>query len=279
MTVKKLMCILLAVSLLLSCALPVLADDGKKNYVVLGDSIAQGYGVYNRDQAAYGRIVADTNGYDYANFGVNGLRSWDLIEQLKTDEVAAAMAKADIVSLSIGGNDYLQQDLPKIFTQVSQGNYKIVDDIQNNFREYFAGIISMLKAANPDVALFVQTLYNPRYDALREFYGLAVERINAVITEYLAENPDAFYLVDTVPVMEGHPEYIAVDTVHPSAVGNVELARLVLQRLYEEGYGENTEPVTNSVGIDEIPFSSYIVKAIREFFEKLVSMITSAFKQ
>ena len=279
MTVKKLICVLLAACLLLSCALPVLADDGKQNYVVLGDSIAQGYGVYNRDKAAYGRIVADTNGYDYANFGVNGLRSWDLIEQLKTDEVAAAVAKADIISLSIGGNDYLQQDLPKIYTQVSQGNYKIVDDIQNNFREYFAEIISMLKAASPDAALFVQTLYNPRYDALREFYGLAVERINAVITEYLAENPDAFYLVDTVPLMEGHPEYIAADTVHPSAVGNVELARLVLQRLYEEGYGENTEPVTNSIGIDEIPFSSYIVKALREFFEKLVTMITTAFKK
>ena len=276
---KKLMCVLLAVCLLLSCALPVLADDGKKNYVVLGDSIAQGYGVYNRDQAAYGKIVADTNGYDYANFGVNGLRSWDLIEQLKTGEVAAAVAKADIISLSIGGNDYLQQDLPKIFSQVSQGNYKIVNDIQNNFREYFAEIVAMLKTANPDVALFVQTLYNPRYDALRDFYGLAVERINAVITEYLAENPGAFYLVDTVPVMEGHPEYVAADTIHPSAVGNVELARLVLQRLYEEGYGENTEPVTNSVGIDEIPFTSYIIKAIRDFFEKLVAMITSVFKK
>ena len=273
------MCVLLAVCLLLSCALPVLADDGKQNYVVLGDSIAQGYGVYNRDQAAYGKIVADTNGYDYANFGVNGLRSWDLIEQLKTGEVAAAVAKADIISLSIGGNDYLQQDLPKIFSQVSQGNYKIVNDIQNNFREYFAEIVAMLKAANPDVALFVQTLYNPRYDALRDFYGLAVERINAVITGYLAENPGAFYLVDTVPVMEGHPEYVAADTIHPSAVGNVELARLVLQRLYEEGYGENTEPVTNSVGIDEIPFTSYIIKAIRDFFEKLVAMITSVFKK
>ena len=270
---KKILCVLLSALLAFACALPAFAADGAKNYVVLGDSIAQGSGLYNSDQAAYGRIVADTNGYNYANFGVNGLRSWDLIEQLKTDPVASAVAAADIVSLSIGGNDYLQQDLPKIFSDIARGDYKIINDIQNNFRGYFAEIISLLKAANPDVALFVQTLYNPQYGALRDAYGMATSRINEVITGYLAENPGAFYLVDTVPVMEGHPEYIAVDTIHPSAVGNVELARLVLQRLYEEGYGENTEPVTNAVGVDEIPFTSYIFKAIRDFFSMIVNLI------
>lgn len=274
---KKTICVLLSVLLAFACALPAFAADGAKNYVVLGDSIAQGSGIYNREEAAYGRIVADTNGYEYANFGVNGLRSWDLIEQLKTEPAASAVASADIVSLSIGGNDYLQQNLPKIFADVAQGDYKIINDIQDNFRGYFAEIISMLKAANPDAALFVQTLYNPQYGALREAYGMATSRINEVITGYLAENPGAFYLVDTVPVMEGHPEYIAADTIHPSAVGNVALARLVLQRLYEEGCGENTEPVINARGVDEIPFTSYVFKAIRDFFAKIASMIRSAF--
>ncbi len=274
---KKTISVLLTVCLAFACLIPAFAAENAPNYVVLGDSIAQGFGVYNRDEAAYGRIVADTNGYEYANFGVNGLRSWDLIELLQTDKVAQSVAQADIISLSIGGNDYLQQNLPKIFADVSREDYKIVNDIQNNFREYFAEIIDMLKAANPAVALFVQTLYNPRYDALRSFYGLAVERINAVITEYLEENPGAFYLVDTVPVMEGHPEYVAADTVHPSAVGNEALARLVLQRLYEEGYGENTEPVINRIGIDEIPFSSYIVKALREFFAKIIDLFKGVF--
>ena len=275
---KKLICVLLAAALLLTCALPAFGADAP-HYVVLGDSIAQGYGVYNRGEAAYGRIVADTNGYTYANYGVNGLRSWDLIELLKTDEVAADVAKADIVSLSIGGNDYLQQNLPKIFADLARGDYKIVNDIQNNFRGYFAEIVTMLRDANPGAALFVQTLYNPQYGALRDAYGMATARINEVITDYLEANPGAFYLVDTVPVMEGHPEYIAADTIHPSAVGNEALAKLVLQRLYEEGLGENTEPVINKRGIDEIPFTSYFFKAIRDFFAKIINLITSVFKK
>ena len=275
---KKIISLLLTACLLFACALPVFAANGALHYVVLGDSIAQGSGVYNRDDACYGRIVANTNGYTYANYGVNGLRSWDLIELLKTPAVAADLAKADIVSVSIGGNDYLQQDLPKDITQTAQGNYKIINDIQDNFRGYFAEIVRMIRELNPDAALFVQTLYNPQYGALREIYGMATSRINEGITDYLADNPGAFYLVDTVPVMEGHPEYIAADTIHPSAVGNVALARLLLQRLHEEGYGENTEPVTNKPGIDEIPFISYILKALREFFARITAMISSLFK-
>ena len=275
---KKLISIVLTLSLLFVCALPAFAAQNALHYVVLGDSIAQGSGVYNRDEACYGRIVANTNGYTYANYGVNGLRSWDLIELLKRENVAADVAKADIISLSIGGNDYLQQDLPKVINQTAQGNYKIINDIQDNYRGYFAEIIRMIRQDNPDAALLVQTLYNPQYGALRDIYGMATSRINEVITDYLAENPGAFVLVDTVPVMEGHPEYIAADTIHPSAVGNVELARLILRTLYDLGLGEKTEPVTARAGIDEIPFISYILKALRDFISRITSMFSSLFK-
>ena len=276
---KKIISILLTACLLLACAVPAFAADKRLHYVVLGDSIAQGSGVYNSDEACYGRIVADTNGYTYANYGVNGLRSWDLIELLKRNDAAADVAKADIISLSIGGNDYLQQDLPKLITQTSQGNYKIINDIQDNFRGYFAEIVSIIKSANPDVTLLVQTLYNPQYGTLRDIYGMATARINEVITDYLAANPGAFYLVDTVPVMEGHPDYIALDTIHPNAVGNIELAKLVLRTLYDLGLGDKTEPVTNNMGIDEIPFTSYIFRAIRNFFNRITEFLRNIFRR
>ena len=275
---KKIISVLLAAALAFACALPAFAANGAKHYVVLGDSIAQGSGVYNRDEACYGRIVANTNGYTYANYGVNGLRSWDLIELLGRGDVAADVAKADIISLSIGGNDYLQQDLPKLISQTAQGNYKIINDIQDNYREYFAEIIGMILESNPDVTLLVQTLYNPQYGALRDIYGMATSRINEVITDYLAENPGAFVLVDTVPVMEGHPEYTAADTIHPSAVGNEVLAKLILQTLYDLGLGENTKPAVNTRGIDEIPFISYILNALRQFFAKLTAMLNTLFR-
>lgn len=269
---KKLISIILCLCLLTPFTLAAHARE-PLNYLLLGDSIAQGFGVYNRDEACYGRIVADTNGYGYANYGVDGLRTCDLIEQLDSSEVAAAVENADIISLSIGGNDFLQQNLPRIAVEVLAGNYKIVNDIKEIFADNFAVIIGRIKELNPDAVILVQTLYNPMKSVLGDFYGLATVRVNEAINEYLDENPGAFYIVDTAPVMENHPECVALDTIHPSAVGNEAIAAVVLEKLYDLGLGENTEPVINAIGIDELPFMSYIIRFFRELFIKAFEMI------
>lgn len=265
---KKVISVILCLCMILPFTLAARAQE-PLNYLLLGDSIAQGYGVYNRDKACYGKIVADTNGYNYTNYAVNGYRSCDLISQLGNPEVNAAVEKADIISLSIGGNDFLQQNLPRIAVEVLAGNYKIVNDVKDIFAENFAVIIGTIKELNPDAVILVQTLYNPMKFILGDFYGLATVRVNEAIHEYLDENPGAFYLVDPAPVMENHPECVAVDTIHPSAVGNVEIAGVILEKLYELGLGENTEPVINAVGIDEIPFTSYIVKFFVQLFKNI----------
>ena len=51
MTMKKVICLFLSACLLFACVLPAFAEEAP-HYVVLGDSIAQGYGVYNRGDAA-----------------------------------------------------------------------------------------------------------------------------------------------------------------------------------------------------------------------------------
>ena len=79
--------------------------------------------------------------------------------------------------------------------------------------------------------------------------------------------------------MEGHPDYIALDTIHPNAVGNIELAKLVLRTLYDLGLGDKTEPVTKNVGIDEIPFTSYIFRAIRNFFNRITEFLRNIFRR
>lgn len=250
------------------CALSVsaFAEEKKLNYVVLGDSIAFGAGVYNNNEACYGRIVANTNGYNYENFGINGYRTIDLINLLGTENVSESVANADIISLSIGGNDYLQQNLPKLFAMVTVGDYEIIDDIEENFAENFAVIISTIKELNPDATILVQTLYNPRIDLLRFFYDIAVVRINRNILGYLEKNPGAFEVVDVHSVFTAdHPEYIAIDTIHPSAVGNQVIAKLVLQKLSTLKLSNTTEPVIEKIGIDQVPFLSFILKFFRSF--------------
>lgn len=272
MKTKKITAIILAILTITSVfVISITANaDTTPNYVLLGDSIARGAGIYNSEKACYGRIVADTNGYNYANYAVDGARSTDLLQRLNVPEVAKGVKNADIISISIGGNDYLQQNLPKIFAQVTFGNYKIVNDVQEIFRDNFTEIMEKIKELNPDAVILMQTLYNPRTDLLRDFYGIAVTRVNLVIEDYLCEHPGAYEIVDVYSVLTAeYPEYIALDSIHPSSVGNEEIAKLVLAKLYELGLGENTEPAITTVGMDQIPYLVRIIKVFRNIFNRI----------
>ena len=54
---KKIISVILCLCMILPFTLAAHAQE-PLNYLLLGDSIAQGYGVYNRDKACYGKIVA-----------------------------------------------------------------------------------------------------------------------------------------------------------------------------------------------------------------------------
>ena len=93
--------------------------------------------------------------------------------------------------------------------------------------------------------------------------------VNDAYDRYLAENPGAFYLVDFASAMNGKPQLIADDCVHPNAEGNIVLAKAVLEKLKEIGLGETTEPVILVEGIDY----NYYIKYYGKFAGTLLTFI------
>lgn len=261
---KKGIALLLSVAMILSLCVTAFAEQPQK-LVMLGDSIAWGTGVYNSEEACYGRIVANTNGYEYANYAVDGTRSWDLLEKIEVPEVKQSVETADIINISIGGNDYLQQNLLVIVPEVLLGIDENMDNIEEDFGEYFAQIIERIKELNPEVTIIVNTLYNPEKLLLGYIYGQAVMRVNRQINAYHDAHSEDFVLMDVSDVM-ANPMCVAADTIHPSAVGNEVIAGVMLKTLYNLGLGENLEPVIVTKGIDEIPYTSYILRFIRMLF-------------
>ena len=109
MKLKRLIALLLCLAL--AACLPVFgaaAEEDAPFYLVLGDSIGYGSGLSNAKEAVYGKIVADTNGYAYANDAIPGYTTQALLRLMQTDDVKADIAKADIISISIGGNNFLR---------------------------------------------------------------------------------------------------------------------------------------------------------------------------
>ncbi|MCR5484530.1 MAG: hypothetical protein K6F09_02935 [Clostridiales bacterium] len=270
---KKLTAVITALIMLFcaisSFSLSASAKVENGSLVVLGDSIAEGFGIYNSDEACYGKIVADSLGYSYKNYGKNGDRTIDLLNKLSDEKISADVTGADLILISIGGNDFLQQNLPVLFFSVMRKDYHHINNIKNELVKNFALIIEKVKALNHDALIVCQTVYNARTDLFRDFYGIAVDAINDTICGYLEEHPGAYELVDVKSAIGKDKENIAIDTVHPSAVGNETIATAIMYKLYQTGYTDSFETVILKRGIDRIPFLSYIMRFIHGFFVKV----------
>lgn len=240
----------------------VTASESSLNYLVLGDSIGVGAGVVNPGEASFGRIVADTNGYNYENHAVSGYNSGAMLAHIKLPHVRNSIKEADIISVSIGGNDFLTSNMAQLgFEAAVLDKVSTFDKIADKFYKNFCKIIAEIKKHNPDAVILVQTLYNPMDNALDSFYQLGVDRLNACYRRYLTEHPGSIVIVDVAKAFEGHPEYIANDCVHPNAQGNVVIAKLVLETLKSLGLGTKTTPVINNAGVNNrfmVPFKEFV---------------------
>lgn len=248
---KKIISVILALVMCFSAFVVSSAEAGKPFYLVLGDSIAYGSGLGNPTEACYGRIVADTNGYEYVNYSVPGHTTTNLIARLGQPEVVEALQKADIISISIGGNDFLLGNLMQlIFSAMVLNDYAPLDNIAAGFYENFSTIVSIINENNPDAVILMQTLYNPQSGYLREPYQMAADRLNAEIRRFAEENPGEIVIVDVGTALGDDPANYADDDIHPSANGNMIIAQSVLDTLYEIGLGETTVPVVNTPATD-----------------------------
>lgn len=267
----KILSVIMALLLCLSATAFAANEKTQLSYVVLGDSIGWGAGVLNSEEAVFGKIVADTNGYAFKNDAVNGYTTSDLLNHLNKADIAEDVRNADIISVSIGGNNYLRGNMPELIAKAGAGDYSGFDAIAENFYVEYSAVIEKIKALNPDAVILCQTLYNPAPAGLKAVYQEGADRLNAGYRKYLEEHPGAYELLEVADAFAGHPLYIAADFIHPSAKGNEVIAKLALEKLYELGLGESTEPVIKHKGINQIEVLSirYFIYLCRILFARL----------
>ncbi|WP_273446729.1 GDSL-type esterase/lipase family protein [Thermophilibacter provencensis] len=95
--------------LLLCCGMvPASASAaGTGSYVALGDSISAGYGL-SEGEPSFPERLAQSTGYALADFSSSeGVTSQALLETLSQPEVADAVKSADVITITVGGNDLM----------------------------------------------------------------------------------------------------------------------------------------------------------------------------
>lgn len=252
LTCRRGLAVLLSLVLLLGCCVvPAAAGEEAARYVVLGDSIAFGSGLTNPGKAVYGKIVADTNGYAYKNFAVPGHTTQNLLRRMQEPQVSPAIAAADIISISIGGNNFLLGNMNALlYDAIVKEDYTRFDEITDSFYQDLQQIVRTIRQMNPDAAILLQTIYNPQTGTIGEVYQQAADRFNDKFRQYAAEQTDGILLVDVAQALTDSDRDFAEDRIHPSAVGNEKIARAVLQTLFEHGLGTQTTPQIAEAGRD-----------------------------
>lgn len=247
------------------------ADEDEVNFLVLGDSITQGYGVANSSEAAYGRIVADTNGWNYENYARVAYDTSDMLYMLENYSwYRSAIKQADIINVCIGSNNYLaNEDVVKIAAgALFHLNSRQLDEIADGIYEDYFTIYDEIRELNPDATLIFNNIYCAWKGLGHIIFSQAVERINAKLYAFAEAHPDVI-IFDASSVITHNTELIADDCVHPNAAGNAALAKKMLELMKEKGFCENTEPVILTPGEDY----NFYVEEFGKFGGTLLSVL------
>lgn len=196
---KKVIAALLVIALLACCVAALAAcnkneGERKTEIVYLGDSIAEGIlgasPLGLRHEYAYANVIGRRNDLTYYNHSVSGHLTKDLRAILENEDLDYDRARglllhvseADIIHISILGNDVLQDRMDgafetepvtmhNIILEAAEDEYTSIDRVLNGDTvggvttagsvENIKAIVDALRRLNPDALIIFQSVYNP----------------------------------------------------------------------------------------------------------------------
>ena len=235
--VKKLICVLMCVTLLLMTPSIAYAETGEDELVVLGDSIAAGYGIENPEDT-YGYLVSSERDYMLSNYAVSGDTTTDLLQIIEKDEqVISHLKTAETVVISIGGNDFLhlgtESSMSELAEIISSGkDSKIIQNLLKTVKNNIRTIHESVRELNPDAKIVLQTVYNPflgQTDKLTQLLNQLVELFRQDYTDIYKAEADTDNNMVIADIEKCFREYyektkntslIQNDFIHPSVKGH-----------------------------------------------------------
>lgn len=185
--------------------------------LILGDSIGSGIG--DEEGAGIGERYLELLDRDdedeetLTNLSVSGYDSSQLVELIESEEHDATISEADLIIISIGGNDLNRLafqrnlDLPVAF-----------EDTLNTYVDNLDVIVRELRTINPEAQAALIGLYNP--------YNSIVPELNSYLLEWndetrsVVESDPGFSYIPTHDLFEDHlDDYLYIDYFHPNDEG------------------------------------------------------------
>lgn len=289
---KKFLFVLVVLLLIVSCVglfgckKKTSDPDEKKVVLFLGDSIGEAVAgpspITERESYGYYGILGRINGFEFYNRAVSGYQTKHLLSFIQREDdgvnlVKSLVSTADIIHISILGNDLLGYDITKMIVEAADNDFTEVDKRLSSAKENLEKILPLLREMNPKATIVMQTVYNPvspdnllvsqrAKDQLAEksylpkdyhkLAGRMIERLNQVLYDYLDEHSkklfgkvteSPFELVDVYGKFEdiyerNYTRWLGLfcpDGIHPTNEGHALIAGENQAKLEELGFASS----------------------------------------
>jgi lysophospholipase L1-like esterase len=203
------------------------------HYLAFGDSLTVGYGA----PPYYGFVpVLKQKVEDAArlpvylcNTGTNGATTAQLLELLDTEpELRQFIRRANVITITAGGNDLIQAALPFVQSGDSTLLISALQAYETNYRKMLARIDKIKRAASPGglpYVLILIGLYNPLPEVPES--AVWVERFNQFLNKLHSPNS---YVVQVFDAFKGkEAKLLFLDHIHPNALGYAVIADQVMR--------------------------------------------------
>ncbi|MEB6547767.1 SGNH/GDSL hydrolase family protein [Heyndrickxia sporothermodurans] len=200
--------------------------------ISVGDSLTQGIGdstnkggyiPYLAKDLETMRMIKKVN---FQNFGVRGNRTDQLLKRLQQKELGASISKADLVIITIGGNDIM-----KVFKdnfselEMSKFNQALI-----GYKQRLNNIIKTIRKKNPHAGIVLIGLYNPFikwFSDIKEVDEIIYEWNNT--SKQLINNYKKTIFVPVADIFANQEENLLYsDNFHPNDHGY----ELIAKRIY-----------------------------------------------
>ena len=270
--VKNMRKTILAVLMLLIMMMQGTAAFGEKTedktLAVLGDSIASGYGLAEYKSGnnysaplSFGNMLG-AEFESYRNFAVDGRTSRQLLDALKAPSEALkdAGSDADVIVISIGGNDFLQPMISAV-KSAAMGDYELIAAIfKGEFKAEMLGeysqrilnaaldagkkvdveqtvdninrCVKLIAELNPNAEIILMTVYDPFTGnvLLKAASEVAKERLSILNEGIKALEGGNVKVIDVYKAFDGKAaEYTNINRldIHPNAEGHNRIYELI----------------------------------------------------
>lgn len=189
------------------------------------------------------------------NISGGGWTSAQLLTEMNKPENLEVIKNADVITLDIGSNDFLQD--PNIQALRANPTTPIDPVLFNGVIQQISGklftnlstIIGTVKTVNPDAQLIIYNIYNPFTDTLANLYPIGELFLPTVKQGFLgAAAQSKSLLADAYSAFKNHQaEYIFPgEDVHPNETGQQVLASLSTTLLAAQAPADITIDLTPS---------------------------------